>query len=93
MSDITLVDIFFTITAAAIILTTILVGVVMIYIISIFMTIRRVIRTAEFASEVIRDDLMELRQNIKEKGVTMSGLFNFFAGLSRKKILPKRRKK
>jgi hypothetical protein len=93
MNNITLVDIFFTITGAAIVLLTILLAVGIIYLVSIFRSVRRVVRTAEFATDMVKEDLVELRDNIKSQGFNLRDLLGFFHGVSRKRILSKRKVK
>jgi hypothetical protein len=88
----TLIDFYFTITAAAVIVLAVLVAVVLIYLISIIRTIRRIVRTAEFATEVLKEDVAELRASIKARGLSLGALFDFFKHLARVRILPKRKK-
>ena len=88
----TLVDIFFVITAAAVIIVTILLAIGIIYIITIVRTIRRIIRTAEFAAEMVKEDVAELRQSIKSRGLTLGALAGFFKGLGRRHTASKHKK-
>lgn len=81
-----LVDLFFTITAAAVILITVLIAVVLIYAISIIYSLRRIIRSAEFAAEMIKEDLSELRQNLKTHGLSLRALLGFLKSLGRRRI-------
>jgi hypothetical protein len=92
MDHTTLVDIFFTITAAAVIVITILLAIAVIYIITIASAIRRIVRTAEFAAEMVKEDIAELRQSIKTRGLTLGVISGFFKGLGRKHASLKRKK-
>lgn len=92
MSHDTLFQVFFTLTAAAIIVITILLAVVVIYAISIVRTIRRVVRTAEFAAELLKEDVMELRHSLKTRGFTLAALLSFFRHLGRRRIMSNRKK-
>ncbi len=89
----TLVRIFFTITAAAVIVITVLLAIGTIYLITIFRAVKRIVRTAEFASEVIRDDVMELRNNIKQKGFSMGAFAGFLGKLAKHSFSSKDKKK
>jgi MFS superfamily sulfate permease-like transporter len=87
-----LVDAFFTITGIAVVIVTILLAIGVIYLISIFRTIRRIVRTAEFATEMVKEDLVELRNNIKSRGFSLSALMNFFKNITKRRIFPKSKK-
>ncbi len=88
----TLVEIFFTITAAAVIVVTILLAIVAIYIITIASAIRRIVRTVGFAAEMVKEDMAELRQSIKTRGVTLGALAGFLKGFGRRYTTSKRKK-
>jgi|GEM_PF-3196054 len=80
-----LVDLYFTITAAAVIVLAVLLAVIFIYIIGILNAIRRIVRTAEFATEMLKDDVVELRRSIKAHGLTIAALGRFFRHLFSKR--------
>lgn len=88
----TLVDIFFTLTGIAVIIITVLLAVLVIYIISVFRTVRRIVRTAEFATNVIKEDLGELRDNLKQKGFNIFAFIDFFKNIATRRIIPSRKK-
>lgn len=90
MNDISLVDIFFIITGAAVIIITIMIGIGLIYIISFIRTIKRVAQTAQRATEIVSEDISNLRDNIKENGVSLSTLTGFAKGLAKKKVTRKK---
>ena len=87
-----LVDAFFTLTAIAVVIITVLLAVIIIYVISIFRTVRRIVRTAEFAADMVKEDLTELRSNIKQRGLSLSALAGFFKNVTHRRIIPKRKK-
>lgn len=87
----TLVDVFFTLTGTAVIIITVLLAILVIYIISVFRTVRRIVRTAEFASNVIKEDLGELRDNLKQKGFSIFAFMDFFKTLFSRRIIPQRK--
>ena len=63
----------------------VLLAIAVIYIISIASAIRRIVRTAEFAAEMIKQDMAELRQSIKTRGLTLGVLAGFLRGLKRRR--------
>jgi 5-bromo-4-chloroindolyl phosphate hydrolysis protein len=87
-----LVDIFFTLTGVAVIIITILIAIIAIYVISVFRTVRRIVRTAEFAANVVKEDFGELRTNLKEQGLNFFAFANFFKNIAKKRIIPNRKK-
>jgi hypothetical protein len=87
-----LVDAFFTLTAIAVVIITILLAILTIYIISVFRTVRRIVRTAEFATNMVKEDLGELRDNLKQKGFNIFAFLDFFKNIASRRIIPKRKK-
>ena len=92
MTHDTLVDIFFIITGVATVIVTILLAIGILYLITIFQAIKRIVRTAEFASKVISEDVMELRDNIKERGLSFGAFASFLTGLAKGQIFGKKKK-
>jgi hypothetical protein len=90
MNHDTLVEIFFTITAAAVIIITIVAAIVAIYVISIVRTIRRIVLSAEFAAEMIKEGVAEVRHNIQTRGFTLGSLLGIFKHLGRRTIKRKK---
>lgn len=86
-----LVEIFFVITAAAVIIITMLLAIVIIYAITIIRTIRRAVRTAEFAAELLKEDAALLRQSIKRRGFSLAILLDFLRHIGRRAVSPKRK--
>ena len=77
MNEISIVNIFFIITGAAVIIITIMLGIGLLYVISFIRTIKRIAKTAQRATEIVSDDIAELRDNIREKGVNLKALVLF----------------
>lgn len=92
MNNVTLIDVFFVITGLAVIIITIMVAIGLFYLITFLRTVRRVARTAQRASEIISEDLTDLRQNIKEKGLNLGAVAKFANNIRRKRIYPKKGK-
>lgn len=92
MDHFTLVEIFFTITGVAVIILTIILVIIGAYLISVFRTVRRIVRTAEFAADMVKEDLGELRANLKQKGFSFFAFVDFFKNLAKRRIIPRRKK-
>ncbi len=92
MDNLTLVDIFFIVTGIAVIIITILLAIGILYVIMFIRTIKRVAHTAQRATEIVSEDISELRDNIREKGVNLGSLTNFAKNISKRKIFPKDKK-
>ena len=92
MTDLTLVDIFFIITGIAIIIITAMLAIGIIYLIMFLRTIKQVARTAQRATEIVSEDIGELRDSIREKGVSVGAFTNFAKNISKRKIFPKNKK-
>ena len=90
MAELSLVDLFFIITGVAVVIITVLLVIGLIYIIVFVRTIKNVARTAQRATELVSEDLSDLRTNIKEKGVSINAFTNFAKSMARKKIFRKK---
>lgn len=77
MNELSLVDIFFIITGSAVIIITIMLGIGLLYIISFVRTIKRVAKTAQRATEIVSEDISDLRDNIRENGVSLGAIAKF----------------
>jgi uncharacterized protein YoxC len=78
-------DVFFFVTTIAVILVTIGLVVGMIYLMSILRTIKRISRRAEKTADMVADDIVELRNVIKEEGLSAKRVLGFFRKKSNKK--------
>jgi hypothetical protein len=86
----TITELFFVITGTAVIIITVMVVIGLIYVIMFVRTIKTVARTAQRATEIVSEDLGELRDSIKDKGVSMGAFTKFAKNIGRKRILPKK---
>jgi hypothetical protein len=86
----TITELFFIITGSAVIVVTIMLVIGLIYIIMFVRTIRAVAKTAQRATEIVSEDLGELRDSIKEKGVTVGAFTKFAKNIGRRKIITKK---
>jgi hypothetical protein len=89
MNDITLVDLFFIITGAAVVIITIMIAIGLLYIISFIRTVRRVAKTAQRASEIVSEDISDLRDNIRDKGLSLGALAKFAKNVGKKSVSKK----
>jgi len=78
-------DIFFFITAIAVVLVTIVFIVVLVYVAKILKDIKYITKKAKSEADLIAEDLSELRHNVKEKGAKLKYFFDFFNNLHKKK--------
>lgn len=72
-------DIFFAITAVAVVVLSVLVGVAVVYLIRILKNVREISDTAKREAHLIATDIDELRTGVKTKGSRLKSLFNFGA--------------
>lgn len=82
-------DVFFIITTMAVVVVGAILVTGLVYIILILRSLRRLSKTAERVTEVVGTDVAELRQNIKDKGLSVTAFAKFFHSLARRKIFPK----
>ena len=86
MNELSLVDIFFVITGAAVIIITVMLAIGLLYLIMFVRTIKNVARTAQRATEIVSEDLSDLRTSIKEKGVSVGAIASFAKNLGKRKV-------
>lgn len=91
MNDISLVQIFFILTGIAVIIITIMLAIGLIYIITFLRTIKQVARTAQRATEIVSEDLSDLRQSIREKGPSLGAFAKFANNIRKKKVYNKKK--
>lgn len=77
-------DVFFFITAIAVVILTVLITVLCAYLISIFKDIKYISQKAKTEAELISEDLSQLRQNVRDDGAKLKYFLNFFQNLKRK---------
>ncbi len=90
MNELSLVDLFFIITGAAVVIITVLLAIGLIYVIVFVRTIKNVARTAQRATELVSEDISDLRDNIKSQGFSVGAVTSFAKSLGRKKIFKKK---
>jgi hypothetical protein len=78
-------DIFFFITTVAVVLVTLLLAVLIGYLIKISHDIKYITKRARTESDLIAEDIGELRENIKREGVKLKFLSKFFSNLAGKR--------
>jgi len=97
MDDILKADIFFFITTIAVIVLSVFLGIAFFYAIRILRDIKHISSMAKKESDVISEELSELRENIKGGGAKLKYFLSFFdkiyKGNKRIKQKPKRKKK
>jgi len=85
MDDFLKQDIFFFVTTVAVVIFTVLSAIVIIYIIKISRDIKYISKKAKTQSDLISEDLSQLRENVKEKGARLKDFASFFNNLRNKK--------
>lgn len=97
MDDVLKADIFFFITTIATIVLSVFLVIVFFYTIRILRDIKHISSAAKKESNIISEELSELRENIKKRGTKLKYFLSFFEKISgrNKKIKqkPKRKKK
>lgn len=89
MDDISLVHIFFMITGTAVIIITIMLAIGLLYVISFVRTVRRVAKTAQRATELVSEDISDLRDNIRSRGFNLGALATFAKNVGKKSVKKK----
>ena len=81
-------EIFFFITSIAVVILTILLGMAAVYLIRILRNVDDISKKAKDEAALIKEDVADLRQNIRDEGIKVKSFVNFF-----KKIKGRRPKK
>lgn len=81
MEDILKQDIFFFITTVSVVVLTILLVIAAVYIIKIVKDIKFITRKAKDESELLSEDLKELRQNVRTEGAKMKHFAKFLTNI------------
>ena len=90
MNELSTADLFFIITGSAVIIITVLLAIGLFYVIMFVRTVKRVAHTAQKATELVSEDLADLRRNVKDRGFSLGALFDFAKSLGRKKVTRKK---
>lgn len=77
MTDILKQDVFFVLASALVVFTTLLVAVAGYYIFRIVKTVNYITQKAKKESDLLSEDISELRHTVKEKGVGFKQLVSF----------------
>lgn len=89
MSEILQANIFFIITSVAVVVFTLFVCVILFHVIKILKSIRKIVNRVEEGSEVIAEDVSQLRSYVMD-GSLISQIMSFFVGKPEKKA-PRRK--
>jgi len=73
-------DVFFFITSVAVVLIALIFTISLIYLVRILRIIKRISERAEKTATMVADDVVELRNSIKEDGISPKRILNFFRG-------------
>lgn len=84
METLTLTDLFFWLTGIAVIIVTTLAVIALLYLILFIRTIKNIARQAQKAGEMMTEDFVSLRNNIKDKGFSFKSLITFLFGIKAK---------
>ncbi len=91
MNDLSLVHIFFVLTGIAVIIITVMLAIGLVYFIMFLKTIKEVARTAQRATELVSEDIADLRENIRDKGVSLGAIADFAKNISKKRVYNKKK--
>jgi hypothetical protein len=91
MNDLSLVNIFFILTGIAVIIITVMLAIGLIYVIMFLRTVKKVALTAQRATDLISEDISDLRENIREKGPSLGAIANFAKNISKKRVYNKKK--
>ena len=78
-------EVFFFITSIAVVIVTILLGILAMYIIRILRNVDDISKKAKDEAGLIKEDIAELRDNIKTEGAKVKHFVNFFNNLKGRK--------
>lgn len=78
-------EIFFFITSIAVVILTILIGIVAAYLIRILRNVDDISAKAKEEAALIKEDVADLRQNIRDEGIKVKSFVNFFNKLKGRK--------
>lgn len=78
-------EVFFFITSIAVVILTILLGMAVVYIIRILRNVDDISKKAKDEADLIKEDVADLRQNIRDEGIKVKSFVSFFNKLKRPK--------
>jgi hypothetical protein len=85
MNEFYKMDVFFFVATIAVVILTLLLAALIVYIIKISRDIKYISQKAKSEADLISQDLSDLRENVKDKGVKMKYFLSFFNNLRKKK--------
>lgn len=78
-------EIFFFITSIAVVILTILLGMAVVYLIRILRNVDDISKKAKDEAALIKEDVADLRQNIRDEGIKVKSFVSFFNKLKGRK--------
>ena len=93
MSDFLKMDIFFAVTTAAVFFAGLMILVALYYMIGILRSVDHVAKNVAKESDSVRGDVAVLRAKIREEGMRVGHLVDFFLGMRERKAARHERKK
>ena len=84
MDDFMKQDIFFFVTTVAVVTLALLLGSLLIYLIRIARTVDNIITKIKAETDIIVQEVSELRRNVRKDGVKLKHFWKFFTGIKRK---------
>lgn len=78
-------DVFFFITSVAVVMVTAAIIVIAFYVVKILSDLKHIMRRAKHETELIVEDIDNLRGNVKREGMKWKFFSRFFSNLKRKK--------
>lgn len=85
MDDFLKMDVFFALTSAAVLVVTVLVGFVLVRLLRILKSLERIVALAEQETELVREDLVHLREKASKEGLKLRHIVSFLGGLGKKR--------
>ncbi|MBP9816464.1 MAG: hypothetical protein KBD05_00300 [Candidatus Pacebacteria bacterium] len=85
MDDFLKMDVFFAVTTVAVLTFTVLVSLVLMRMLSILKSLERIVLLAEKETELVREDLVHLREKVSKEGLKLRHIVGFFGGLGKKR--------
>ena len=83
-TDFLKLDIFFFVTTVAVLFLTLLIGVLLFYVIRIARNVDRIMDKVREETDIITDEIGELRHNIRKEGVKLKHITKFVSNLKKK---------
>lgn len=85
MIELTILNVFLIIAAIAVIIVTALIVVALVYFILFIRAVKQVANTAQRATEIVTKDVIELKKNIQNNGISLGAFAKFIKALAGRK--------